>query len=168
MEEQTPKNPSRTARPDRKGWPNEYETVFVLPNDQTDEAAEKAAERLRAIVARENGRVVKFTFWGRKKTAFDIAKASRALYVHMSYLGNGKTVEEVERHLRNSEEVVRFQSSLVKKLVDAETRPTEPDVKLAGDIDERAPRPATPEGAPDLEAIPEELADEAAAEPAPE
>ncbi|MHB8417127.1 MAG: 30S ribosomal protein S6 [Myxococcales bacterium] len=168
MEEQTQKSPGRTARPDRKGWLNEYETIFVLPNDQTDEAAEKTAERMRAAVAREGGRVVKFTFWGRKKTAFDVARASRALYVHMDYLGGGKTVDEVERSLRNSEEVVRFQSALIKKLVDPETRPTEADEKLAGDLDERAPRPAAPEGASDLEAIPEELADEAASEPTAE
>ena len=167
MEEQQ-KSQSRSARPDRKGWLNEYETIFVLPNDQTDEAAEKAAERLRGVVAREGGRVVKFTFWGRKKIAFDIAKSNRALYVHMDYLGGGKTVDEVERNLRNSEEVVRFQSALIKKLVDPETRPTEQDVKLAGDLDERAARPAAPEGAAEIEPIPEEMSDEAAPEPSAE
>jgi small subunit ribosomal protein S6 len=153
---------SRAVRVDRRGWPNEYETIFVLPNDQTDEAAEKAAERLRAAVAREGGRVVKFTFWGRKKTAFDVAKSNRALFVHMDYLGLGKTVDEVERNLRNSEEVVRFQTSLLKKRVDPESRPTEQDVKLAGDLDERAPRPERPEGpGGDLESMPEDLSEEA-------
>lgn len=155
MEEQV-----RAARPDRKGWLNEYETIFVLPNDQTDEAADKVAERLRGIVEREGGRLVKFTFWGRKKTAFDVAKHGRALYVHGDYLGLGRTVDEVERHLRNSEEVVRFQTSLVKKLVDPATRPTEPDVRLSGDIDERAPRPERPEGAPEVEAMAEDMVEE--------
>jgi small subunit ribosomal protein S6 len=150
-------------RPNRKDWLNEYETVFALPNDQTDEAADKTAERVRGIVARDGGRVIKVTFWGRRKTAFDVKKANRAIYLHMQYLGSGKIVDEVERNLRNSEEVVKFQTALVKKLVDPETRPTEPDVRLSGDIDERAVRPEGPAGAPEvpeLEGVPDELADE--------
>ncbi len=145
----------RSTRVDRKGWLNEYETVFALPNDQTDEAADKTAERVRGIVARDGGRVIKVTFWGRRKTAFEVKKASRAIYLHMQYLGNGKIVDEVERNLRNSEEVVKFQTALVKRLVDPETRPTEADVRLAGDIDERAARPEGPAGVPEVPEVPE-------------
>jgi small subunit ribosomal protein S6 len=163
MEEQKSAVAAR-SRVDRKGWLNEYETVFALPNDQTDEAADKTAERVRGIVARDGGRVIKVTFWGRRKTAFDVKKSNRAIYLHMQYLGNGKIVDEVERNLRNSEEVVKFQTALVKKLVDPASRPTEADVRLAGDIDERAA--VRPEGAPgvpeipELEGVPDELADE--------
>jgi small subunit ribosomal protein S6 len=162
MEEQ--KNVAvRTKRPDRKGWHNEYETVFALPNDQTDEAADKTAERLRGIVTRDGGRVIKFTFWGRRKTAFDVKKSNRAIYLHMQYLGTGKIVDEVERNLRNSEEVVKFQTALVKRLVDPESRPTEADVRLAGDIDEtrpvRAEGPAGVPGVPELEGVPDDADD---------
>ncbi|MHB1846678.1 MAG: 30S ribosomal protein S6, partial [Deltaproteobacteria bacterium] len=144
------------VRQNRTGWKREYETVFVLPHDQTDEAAEKLAARMREVVVGQGGRVVKFTYWGRKKTAFELKKGSRALYVQMAYLGDGKAVFEVERQLRNAEEVVRFQTGLVNRHVDPEARPTEEDVKLAGDLDERAARPERPEGVPDVDAIGEE------------
>ncbi len=156
---------AKVPRPDRRTWPSAYETVFVLPNDQTDEAADKVAERLKGIVTANDGRVVKFTFWGRRKTAFDVKKSGRALYVQMDYLGRGKTVDEIERHLRNSEEVVRFQSSRVAKFVDPESRPTEADVRLQGDVDERPARPermegVAPGGHDEIESVPEEAAEE--------
>jgi small subunit ribosomal protein S6 len=163
MEEQKNVVAAKSKRPDRKNWLHEYETVFALPNDQTDEAADKTAERVRGIVTRDGGRVIKFTFWGRRKTAFEVAKSGRAIYLHVTYLGNGKIVDEVERNLRNSEEVVKFQTALVKRLVDPESRPTEADVRLAGDIDERAVRPEGPAGVPgvpELEGVSDELADE--------
>ena len=147
--------------PDRTGWQREYETVYLLPPDQTDEAADKLAERLRGVIAREGGRVIKFTQWGRRKTAFEVARNGRALYVQVAYLGNGKAVSELERYLKNAEEVSKFQTGVVqKKLVDPESRPTEPDVKLAGDIEERPTRVDRAEGAAEVEGIPEELADE--------
>ena len=143
MEAQTQK----AERPNRKDWLREYETIYVLPADTTDEASDKLAERFRELVAGSGGRVIKFTTWGRRKTAFEVRRQPRALFVHMAYLGSGKTVSEVERNLRNLEEIEKFITTLVNPLVDPAARPTEQDVKLSGDIDERAVRPERVEGA---------------------
>lgn len=142
-------NRSRTKpvpRPNRSTWQREYETIYLLPSETSDDAADKIAERFRELVSKNAGRVIKFTTWGRRKTAFEIRRQPRSLYVHMSFLGAGKTVSEVERNLRNLEECEKFITTLVNPLVDPETRPTEPDVKLSGDIDERPVRPERPEG----------------------
>ena len=134
------------ARPNRASWLREYETIYLLPSDITDEAADKLAERLRELVSKSGGRVIKFITWGRRKTAFDVRHQPRALFVQMSYLGSGKTVSEVERNLRNMEEVEKFITTLVKQLVDPESRPTEQDVKLSSEVDEKPLRPDRPEG----------------------
>lgn len=137
------------ARPDRASWLREYETIYLLPSDITDEAADKLAERLRELVSKSGGRVIKFINWGRRKTAFDVRHQPRALYLQMSYLGLGKTVSEVERNLRNMEEVEKFITTLVKPLVDPAARPTEPDVKLSSEVEERPLRPDWAEGEAD-------------------
>src|SRR5580700_4631479 len=102
---ESPASSKTGARPDRASWLREYETIYLLPSDITDEAADKLAERLRELVSKSGGRVIKFINWGRRKTAFDVRHQPRALYLQMSYLGLGKTVSEVERNLRNMEEV---------------------------------------------------------------
>ena len=124
----------------------EYETIYLLKQDLTTEQTDRIKERIRGIVEREGGRVIKFTTWGKKKTAFLVGnKQARAIFVHVSYLGAGRTVAEVERNLRNLEEVLKYQTIKVSDAVLPETRPTEEDVVLEGDREE-APREEGREG----------------------
>ena len=86
----------------------EYETVFLLKPDLTDDNVDKLKERVRTIVNREGGKLLRFTIWGKKKTMYPIAKQPRAVYVHASYLGPSGLVAEVERNLHNIDEVSRW------------------------------------------------------------
>lgn len=114
----------------------EYETIFLIKPDATDDAVEKLRERVRGIINREGGKALRFTIWGKKKTMFPVAKQPRAIYVHASFLGGSTLVAEVERNLRNLDEVTRFLSVKIADEVDPETRPVLEDVKMAGDTDE--------------------------------
>ena len=75
----------------------EYDTVFLLKADITDDAVDKLKERLRGVVTREGGKVIKFVNWGKKKTSFVVAKQPRAVYLQCHYLGKGGLVTELER-----------------------------------------------------------------------
>ncbi|HEX4622478.1 MAG TPA: 30S ribosomal protein S6, partial [Myxococcaceae bacterium] len=74
----------------------EYETVFLVKPEMTDDNVDQVKERVRGIVDREGGRVIRFTVWGKKKTMYPIAKQARAIYVHAHYLGGTRLVAEVE------------------------------------------------------------------------
>ena len=115
----------------------EYETLFLVKADLPDEGIEKIKERIRAAVAKDGGKVIKFTNWGKKKTAFIVAKQPRAVYIHADYLGNPGIVAEIERLLAITEDVSKYISHHVADDIDPETRPVEPDAKLAGDAEER-------------------------------
>jgi small subunit ribosomal protein S6 len=120
----------------------EYETIFLVKPDLTDEGVDRVKDRVRGIVNREGGKLIRFTVWGKKKTMFPVSKQPRAIYVHASYLGGHSLVAEVERNLRNLDEVTRWLSVKVADDVDPESRPVQEDVKLAGDVDEaRGPAP---------------------------
>ena len=116
----------------------EYETLFLVKPDVTDEAVEKIKERIRATVAKDGGKVIKFTHWGKKKTAFPGLKQPRALFLHVDYLGSAKAVAEVERNLSILEDVTKFMTTKIAEGVDPAAREVEEDVKLAGD--EERPR----------------------------
>ena len=117
----------------------EYETIFLVRPDLTDDTVDKLKERVRGIVGREGGKLLRFTVWGKKKTLFPVAKQPRAIYVHASYLGGSKLVAEVERNLRNLDEVSRYISVKIADEVDPESRPVLEDLKLAGDVEETRP-----------------------------
>lgn len=123
----------------------EYELIYLLKQDLTTEQTDRIKERVRGIVDREGGKVIRFTTWGKKKTAFLVGdKQARAIYVHLSFLGGGRTVSEVERNLRNLEEVLKYQTLKISDAVLPESRPTEEDVVLEGDREDE--RPAREEG----------------------
>lgn len=123
----------------------EYETVFLMKPDLADDVVDKVKDRVRVIVDREGGKMIRFTIWGKKKLAYPIQKQNRAIYVHAHYLGGSQMVAEIERNLRIYDEVTRYISSRIADDVDPSTRETLEDVKMAGDVDER---PATPEREP--------------------
>lgn len=117
----------------------EYETIFLVKPDLTDDNVDRIKERVRSIVGREGGKVLRFTVWGKKKTLYPIAKQPRAIYVHTHFLGDSKLVAEVERNLRNFDEVTRYLSVKIADEVDPESRPVLEDVKMAGDVEETRP-----------------------------
>ncbi|WNG46080.1 30S ribosomal protein S6 [Archangium minus] len=117
----------------------EYETIFLVKPDLTDDNVDKLKERVRGIVNREGGKVIRFTVWGKKKTLYPIAKQPRAIYIHANFLGNTKLVAEIERNLRIYDEVTRYLSVKLADEVDPETRPVLEDLKLAGDVEETRP-----------------------------
>lgn len=145
----------------------EYETVFLVKPELTDDVVDKVKDRVRGIVTREGGKMIRFTVWGKKKTAYAIAKQPRAIYVHSHYLGSSTLVAEIERNLRNYDEVSRYLSVKLADDVDPESKQTLEDVKLAGDVDETAARPvaAAPVGREVFEPV-EGVDEEAAPEEA--
>ncbi len=118
----------------------EYETIYLLKADTPDEQADEIKERLRAVVSREGGKVIRFTDQGKRKTAFPIGKNPKALYMHCLYIGNPGLVAEFERNLKMLDTVTKFQSVRLAEGVDFEARQVEQDVKIAAVEDEARPR----------------------------
>lgn len=116
----------------------EYETIYILRPTTKPEDAERLAQRVADVVAREKGKITKVDNWGKRRLAYPIQRNSRGIFVHVKYLGEGKLVQELERNLRQFEEIVRFQSVLLGAGPEIETVSVNPeDVKfIAVEADE--------------------------------
>jgi len=126
----------------------EYETIFLVRPDLADDLVDKIVERIRGIVHRDGGKVIKVENWGKKKVAYEVKKHLRAIFVRFLYLGSTQMVAEFERNLRMTDDVLKYQSVKVADNVDPAVRQVEADVKLPGDpeVPERMPREAEPFG----------------------
>jgi len=107
-----------TTAPNRA---REYETIYILKPDIDADSAEKIGTRLAEVVTRESGRLTKVESWGRRRLAYDIGKQRRGVYMYLKYLGGGKVVSEIERNLRLSDGVIKYQTVLVRSDVEAGT-----------------------------------------------
>ncbi len=117
----------------------EYETIYLLKAETPDDQVEEIKERLRGVVSREGGKVIRFTNQGKRKTAFPVAKNAKAVYVHCLYLGKPGLVQELERNLKMIDSVTKFQSVKLAGGVDIDARQVEQDVKVAP-VEEEKPR----------------------------
>jgi len=115
----------------------EYETIYLLKSETPDDQVEEIKERLRGVVSREGGKVIRFTLQGKRKTAFPVAKTNKAMYVHCLYVGKPGLVAEFERNLKMIDGVTKFQSVKLADGVDLEARQVEQDVKIAAPEDEK-------------------------------
>src|SRR4051812_4130627 len=109
----------------------EYETIYILRPDIDADGAEKIGSRIAEVVGREAGRLTKVEAWGRRRLAYDIGKQRRGVYIYLKYLGGGKVVAEVERNLRLSDAVIKYQTVLVRSDVEvADVAIVDEDVKF--------------------------------------
>jgi small subunit ribosomal protein S6 len=78
------------------------------------DSADKVAHRVAEVIGRENGKLVKVETWGRRKLAYVVAKQRRGVYYYLKYLGGGAVVSELERNLRMLDNVLKFQTVLLR------------------------------------------------------
>jgi small subunit ribosomal protein S6 len=105
----------------------EYETIYVLRQDVDPDSADKVASRVADVVTRENGKLVKVETWGRRKLAYVVAKQRRGVYYYLKYLGGGAVVTELERNLRMLDNVLKFQTVLLREEVEVDTVAVDPE-----------------------------------------
>ncbi len=115
----------------------EYETIYLMKPDTPDDQVDEVKERLRGVVSREGGKVIRFTNQGKRKTAFLVSKNAKALYMHCLYVGRPGLVSELERNLKMIDQVTKFQSVKIAEDVDFDARQVEADVKIAPVEDEK-------------------------------
>ena len=95
-----------------------YETVFISHPDLQEPARKDLFEKVKNLVAKENGILVDFDDWGNKKLAYEIRKNTRGHYVCMTFGGSGEAVTEIERIFRLDDSILKFMTTLKDKNVD--------------------------------------------------
>lgn len=106
----------------------EYETIYVLRPDVARENAARIAGRVEEAIGREGGRLTLVETWGRRQLTYPVRKLRRGVYVYVKYVGGGKAVDELERNLRMLDDVLKFQTVLVRNDVDPATLSVDPEV----------------------------------------
>src|SRR3954451_18499916 len=123
----------------------EYETIFLVRPDLAEDLVDKIVERMRGIVHRDGGKVIKVENWGKKKAAYEVKKNLRAVYLRFLYLGGTRMVAEFERTLRMTDDVLKDQSVKIADDSDPTTGRVAPEGRLPGDPGGREPAPRAPE-----------------------
>lgn len=90
-----------------------YETMFLLPAATPDDQVDSFLARLKETIEKKSGDISLSQKMGIRKTAYPVNKENSAYYVLIQYSGSGETLFEVERLLKNSDEVLKYLSTKV-------------------------------------------------------
>ena len=101
---------------------HEYETIIIIRPDIDDAAVGAIAEKLEAILTSNDGHVLDREDWGNRKLAYPITKHQKGHYLRLNFLCPAKLVTEIERRIRNDDQVVRFMTVRLADAVDVPTR----------------------------------------------
>src|ERR671931_546655 len=85
----------------------QYELIYILPPDTTEQQASDLHGQIDAVVSRMNGRIEKTDNWGRRKLAYEIAHQKEGVYVLEVINGSGDLMKELDRRLRVMDQVIR-------------------------------------------------------------
>jgi len=99
----------------------QYDLVYILPPDTTEQQATEMHDQIAGIVSRLNGTIEKTENWGRRKLAYEIGPHKEGVYVLEVINGGGDLVKEIDRRLKVIDAIVRHM--IVR--VDEETKVVE-------------------------------------------
>lgn len=85
----------------------QYELVYVVSPDATDEQVADLHTQIEAIVQRIGGQIEKTELWGRRRLAYEIGRHREGIYVLEVLNGTGDLMKEIDRRLKVSELIIR-------------------------------------------------------------
>jgi small subunit ribosomal protein S6 len=85
----------------------QYELIYILPPETTEQQATELHDQVAQIVARLNGEIEKTDNWGRRKLAYEIGHFKEGVYVLELINGSGELMKELDRRLKVIDQVVR-------------------------------------------------------------
>jgi len=84
-----------------------YESTFIARQDLSKQDVTKLADNFSAIIQQGGGKVVKNEYWGLRGLAYKINKSRKGHYVMLGIDAPATALKEMERNLRNNEDVIR-------------------------------------------------------------
>jgi small subunit ribosomal protein S6 len=100
-------NPQSQSAMEKVMADRQYELVYILPPDTTEQQVADLQAQVESIVSRMNGRIDKTDNWGRKKLAYEIGHHKEGTYVLQVISGSGDLMKELDRRLKVIDLVIR-------------------------------------------------------------
>ena len=95
-----------------------YEHVFLTRQDAAPAQVDALTEQYKALLASNGGKVTKSEYWGLKSLTYRIKKNRKAHYTLFNIDAPSAAVQEMERQMSISEDVIRFMTVRVEALED--------------------------------------------------
>ncbi len=130
---------------------NYYEKVMIIDPNLDDSAADETVEKVKNIILKEGGEILKTDKWGRRKLAYELNKYDKGNYILLVFKTPPATIGKLEKHCKLVDTIIKFMVVRLIKPKHIEAALPAPEAAPAkADADKEAPvteAPVTEEAA---------------------
>ena len=87
---------------------NYYEYIVILDPNLDDNAIEETAQRIRDIIIKQGGEIIKSENWGRRKLAYELNKHQKGCYILLLFKAPPSTITELEKLSKVVDPIIKF------------------------------------------------------------
>ena len=98
-----------------------YETIFITRPDFEQETVDKLHARVLKVIEDEGGVEIELVDWGKRRLAYPIDNQRKGNYFYFGYVSAPACITELQRLLRLSSDILRFQTVALSKLLPLES-----------------------------------------------
>jgi len=128
---------------------NYYEDMVILDAALDDAAVEETVQRIKDVIVKQGGEILKSENWGRRKLAYELNKHQKGNYVLLLFKAPSSTIAELEKLSKVVDSIIKFMvvKLVKKKQIEAVTAAPKAAVKevpvetKAAEPAEAAPQP---------------------------
>lgn len=93
---------------------NQYEMMYILRPDLSEDKVRDAIDKYQSFIAERGAEDIQIQNRGKRRLAYPIKKFLDGIYIQMNYQGNGSQIAPLERAMRLGEEVIRYMTLKLK------------------------------------------------------
>ena len=87
---------------------NYYEKVMIIDQNIDDSTVEDTVGKIRDLIAKQGGEVLKTENWGRRKLAYELNKHQKGNYIYLFFKSGPTAIVELERFCKVTDPVIKF------------------------------------------------------------
>ena len=87
---------------------NKYESVIILTTAVAEEEKNVIIEKIKELIALNNGSILKIESLGKKKLAYEVKKNKEGIYIVIEFEVKPEAISELERYYRINEKIIKF------------------------------------------------------------
>ncbi len=119
-----------------------YESIFIMDPDLEEAQAQATLERIKGIITQNNGEILRFEDWGKRKLAYDVKKKPRGHYILAIFSGSPALLSELHRNFRVMDAIIKFQSVRLDERLESAAKPAVPEEIPEEESSTEAPKEA--------------------------
>lgn len=115
---------------------NYYEKIVILDPNLDDGAVEGFIEKIKDVIIKQGGEILKTDNWGRRKLAYELNKQQKGNYTLLLFKSPPSTIAELERLCKVADSIIKFmvvKLTKKKQIEAALPSPAETAVKAGSD-----------------------------------